>query len=737
MKSVRPLSAVLAISALLAGFTAAAANKKIKESRDWSLWETKVGSSDVCYLQANDDNYYFLILKNKNRPDSVVEVMMQMPENSRGVTGMQVALAGVPNQMAFADINGKKTNFWAVSKNLSSWIAQMRTESQKLQIRGVGGKKEETAEISTKGFNTVLTEMQNRCNAGASLVNAELETHFLGGVADVVNPLVLDITKAAQARSLYFAAFNDALQVDSAKAELAAVLRKYQPLTDELSQNRATASRLQGTDLPGAQNALVQAQRQQVDARATIARVDSQTPGMNAKIQASQKAYDAARAALAPHEPEYNRLTGSLNSAQSNLSSAQSRLAAIEDRLRSGSQQISSLSYEANTIERSLPQKRNDLNYARSILRDAQNQRASYNVSWERDRRLRSNFEYSRLLNERSSAESNLRVAEQQLQQARRDRDLAAAQLRQCQTSPMVGMVESAEGDAFPGIRPPGPGGPRPPGGPGGPGGPHPRPPRPPGPGPGPGPVPPGPVPPTPPAPRDCSAQQQSLNQANAVLAEKERAQRAASDQRNAVASRINQIERQADSEVNREYSNLVSREEQARRDADRIENAVNSDEARISQIRFTELPRLEREQSQLSSEKPAVQNNISSAQSMISSLTQELSRFKSSTGWDRKAAAVDTTGRQLRADQDALATAQAQKVSAQRALESGALAEAQSKALIDSLNAQLTSLNQRAAELQRGLTNLPAERAPHDARIAGLYNNLRAKQTDLLNLLR
>jgi peptidoglycan hydrolase CwlO-like protein len=62
---------------------------------------------------------------------------------------------------------------------------------------------------------------------------------------------------------------------------------------------------------------------------------------------------------------------------------------------------------------------------------------------------------------------------------------------------------------------------------------------------------------------------------------------------------------------------------------------------------------------------------------------------------------------------------------------------ESQAKVRIDSLTAQLNSLNARAADLQKGIANLPAERAPYDAKVADLYSQLKAKQGDFLNLLR
>lgn len=738
MTPARPLKKIMSASTLAAALIAPlvvsinvqAGNRLIKESRDWGLWESTTNGQTTCYLQSNTDDYYLLIMKSKNTPSSAVDLQVQMPRNRQEVTGMIASIAGVSTQLAFSDANGRKTNFWGIPKNLSGFMAQMRAGRESVQIRGVGGKRDQQVAIPTRGFDDVLKEMEKRCNANVSLTNSEFETRFLAALSDTINPLVLDVTKTGQARSIYNAAYADILEIQKTQADLNVVLQRYKPLTDEYNQNRSTATRIQNTDLPNSQRTLADAQRQQVDSRAEITRIDAQIPGMTTKIQTSQRAYDAARATLAPHEPEYNRITGNLSAAQSNLSQAQSRLSRIDQRLRDGASEISSLEYELNNLERNLPQKERYMQRAYDIYRDAHSALSNFNVTWEKEQRLRRYPQYGSLVRQLDSANRDVQATERDLQQSRRQLAQAEQALNQClrPNSLPLNDLTPAPGDGGGGRLRPGPGdGPRPP-----------RPPRPPGPGPGPGPDEPPVVDPvTPPEPRDCSSFQTARDQAQSDVEVKRQAHRQSERQRDDIARQVYDIEERVNSEVSREYDALARRESEARRDYERHQDDVTRDQNRASSIRTSELPTLEREQQQLSSERPSVLSNISSAQSSIAAINQELTRFKSSTGWDRKAAAVESTGQQLRTDQAALATAQSQKSAAQTRIQQAAATENQMKTQISSLNSQLATLNARAVVLERGLATLPAERAPFDTKLSTLGSALTAKQTQLLALVR
>lgn len=762
MKAMRSIKFALASTLLLSSFSAYAgdANKKIKEKNDWSLWETKISTGEVCYVQSGGENdTYLVLIKAKNNPRSPVEIMVQMLKNKRGATGLVSTTEGLSSTMAFADASGKKAAFQGIPKNLAQMVELMKNSKTKLKVNTVGGSKSEETKISTSGFKEMVAELESRCNAGQRIVDTEFENNFANAVADSLDPLKIDITKSSQIRSIYFAAYPISVDIGGAKIELNQVLSKYQPLIDELNQNRNSANRLQNTDIPTARNQLSQAQQEQAAARAEIARVDAALPGLTAKVQSSQKALDAARATIAPIVPEYNRLTSILSSAQNTLDQSEDRLAYIDNRLRDGAQQINALESEARSIENFLPQKRNDAARARSIYNDAASRRQAYNVNWERDARLRNNFEYGRLVNEQRRFDHEVRRSQMELQNLKRERDRIARELQICMANPMIEQLAPFPGrPGRPGQPPgdgvgpaPGPGGPgrpgfpgRPPGGPGGPGGPG----RPPGPGPGPGPRPEPPVQPQPPTPqppapgpvtppRDCSALQAALQNANAQVSQKENEVRQIAQRANDVERRMRDIERQVDFEVRREYDMLVDREEQARREMDRIESSLRQDENRVAQIRHSQIPQLVNEQSSLTNERPGVIANINDARSAVSRYSSELARFKSANDWDRKAANVSAKENQLGSDQSALDSANASKANAEGNLQVALSREAQIKAQIDSLNAQLVALNQRAGQLQASINGLPAERAPIDQRIADLQAQLRARQTQMLELLR
>lgn len=722
MKAMRTLRAVLAGSVILAmtSVQAADANKKLASSKDWSLWSNGPAGSEVCYIQgAGESDWYFVISKKKNNPASPLEIMVQMLSNDKGSTSASLETPGLNSRMAFGDINGKKMTFMGIPKNLSAVINTMRANT-KVKLHGVGGKKEQIVEISSKGFGDMLNKMQEVCNGNQSIINTEFENNYVNAVSDLVDPLKLDMAKTTAQRSLYFAAYPIAVDLTNARAELSQILVKYQPSIDELNSNRASADRLSKTDIPNAKASLANNQQTQKNSQAEIARVDAALPGLTAKVQVSQEALFAARAVIAPLVPEYDRLTSNLSSAQSNLDSASNRLSYIDNRLRDGANQISSLDNEATNIERNLPQKRFDLDRARSIFRDADSQRASYNVSFERDRLLRQNFEYSRLQNDRQRLQNDLGRAQNNAENVRRERDRIQRDLQICQSQPIMEQLVPGPSEPPPGFDP---GGPLVPG-------PSEPPPSEPPPG-----LEPEPSEPTPVA--DCSQLENALNNANAQFSQAQNEVRNIDSQLRNTEQGIRRAEQQADNEVRRQYQILSDRADQARRDMDRIESSVRDDENRRAQIRQADIPRLQREQTDLSNERPSVNQQIADSRAAVSRNAADLSKFKSTNDYDRKAAAVDTKENQLDLDQSALDTANLSKSKSQADLQNALVSESQIKAQIDSLNSQLSSLNARAVTLQDTLKGLPAERASVDTKIANLEVSLKGRKDQLLDLLK
>lgn len=748
----RSLKIALASTIILASFTANSAekNKKIAESRDWSLWETKVNNGEVCYIQsAGESDWYIVLSKSKNSPKTPIELMVQTLTNSRKSTGIIASINGVGTTIALPDQDGKTTHYQGIPKNLTAFMNVMKAANEKVKLKGVGGKKEENVEVSTKGFNDMVKKFEERCNANQPLVLAEFENNFVNAVADNVDPRLVGSAKIGQVRSVYFAAYPVAVDIVTARGELAQVLAKYQPSIDELNTNRASSGKLQNTDIPAARAELSNNQSSQASLRSEIARIEATIPPLAAKVQASQKALDQAKAVIAPIEPEFNRISGNLNAAQSNLDQSENRLSYIDGRLRDGAQQISSLESEARSLESWLPQKRNEASRARSIWNDASSRRSNYNVSWERDSRLRNNFEYSRLANNRNDMQRQQAQAEAQAQQVRRERDRIQRDLQICRSQPLIaGLAEQMQrGEPRPPGVPPGapPGGglrpgprPQPPGDGGGlvPG---PRPPEPPGDGgglvPGPGPGEPG-GPDLPPQ-RDCSQLENALASANSQVQQAESAAQNARQRVREIESRMDFIERQIDNEVRREYDSLVEQENRARNEMDRAESSLRTDENRLAQIRQADIPRLEREQSALSSERPGVVNTIAESRNAVAALTRELNNFKSANDWDRKAGNVASKQQQLSTDTSALNLANSNKFNAEQNLKNTIAREGQIKTNIDTLVSQLNALNARALQLEQNLQGLPAERGVIDQKIASLENDLTARKNQMLDILK
>ena len=709
---------LLLSSLLLSSFNVHAQTSMIKSVANWSLWETTTPQQTLCFMQGSDiiygdsgptTNTYLRVLKAKNSPDSPAEIMLLLASNPSSSTGLVANLNGAA-QLSFSDTSGSKKTFWGVPTSLANFNQQLRSSKNNVKVKGVGGRRNNEALINTTGYNEILAEMQNRCNSGVSIITPEFEQEFFAQIPSAIDPTRIDANKTAGLRDAYLTAYKTFGAISATKSLLAQLLAKYQTLIDELKINRAQAEQLQNVEIPQAQAALSLALAAQSEALVELAKIKEMIPELTAKIKKSQKILDDAKALVIPLQPEHDRITMALSIAQSSLTESQSRLNYIEMRLKEGPQQLQALRSESDSIERFLPQRRSDLDRAQSIYREAQHRRSQYNISRERDYRLSNNREYNRLHNDRNHMQHNLRQAERDTQRLRNERDHVARELHECraqlvaadtQTITLASIAEAAE--------------PRPPGGGsgGGSGGgikPEPRP--------------------------DCSRLENALSVANSQVAQSEGNERQLVNRIHEINSRILRIERLTDAEVQDEYNSLVNREDQSRREYERLTRELNNAESRLSQIKNNEIPNLENEQRNLSNERPALIARIDQAQSDVNKLSKELIQFKTRNDWDRKVAAVDSAQLQLQSHQAKLDSVLSQQRLEQQKLDQNIMLAQQAQDKINVLTSQLTALNNRAAELNEGLKNLPAERAPIDAKITSLQTELTNLKTKFIGLL-
>ncbi len=687
----------------------AQAQTKVAESKDWSLWETSTNGVETCTLQTIDkvlfrsEDFIMELSKVKNNAASPLEIMMRIQKNKKESTGLSAQISTSNRFLSFSDMTGNKDVYWGTPKNLSALMTQLKNKSEDLAVKAKGGKKEIDFTIRGRGFSEMLTEMEKRCNASLPLLRQSFETEFLANVSDAVNPVTLTPAKTNQLRANYFAAYQIHTLLLETKSQLNQVLAKYQKLIDELATNRSEFNQITKSDLPASQKTMADAQKLQVDMKTEIARLAQLIPTLTAKVQTSQTAYDKSSAVLAPLEPEFNRLSSGLRNAQQLLANAESNLASLDRRLQEIASQISRLQNEAAQIQNTLPSRKMELDRAASVLRNAESARSQYNVSWERDRALRANPEYSSLQNERQILDSRLAPEQVRLQQLQSERNRIAKDLEICGSQAGIGTTPPGQ---VPGLTPP---------------------------------LVPGVIPPQEPQPAepngvDCSALEQAVANADQMIAQQRTVVDQINGRRNEVYSRIGIIESDINSEIQRINGQLVQNEEVARLDYRRIEQDVSQSENRLWSIRNSELPALVNENNQRMNERNTAQTQIAQGRQNVDQFTRDLTKFKLANDWDKKAADVDSKSRQLTADQNTLSDAQSLKLTSEKKLAQGIATETEMKKRIIELNARLAVLNQRADQLNVGLKNLPAERAPIDAKISAQQNELDTRKQAFLN---
>lgn len=678
---------------------------KVAEKKGWSVWETNANGTETCTLQSVNkilfraEDFYFELSKVKNKANSPVEVMMRIQKNKKESTALVIQIPSTNSQIGFADLSGTKESYWGVAKNLSALIKSFADNQSEIPMVAKGGKKEIEFTMSGIGFKEMLAELENRCNGGQPVVRQSFEDEFFVNVSPQVEPTHLNPTQTSTLRTHYLAAYAIHTQIQETKAQLNQVLAKYQGMIDELNANRAEFNQITTKDLVASQKTLAEAQKLQIDMNAEIIRLDKLIPTLIAKVSASEIAYNKSKTTLAPLEPEFNRLTSALSEAQSILSDSLSRLSQIDSRVQDLDRAISAMDSEARNLEQSLQWKRQELDRSSVNFRNAESARMQYNVSWERDRALRSHPEYSQLISQRDMMAPRISQAQAEARQLEFERSRIAQAVEQCHAG--GGFLVPGQT----GLTPPSPIATEPP--------------------------PELPTQDTPPSPliEDCTAKEQALSVADQMLAQKRTEVDQLVGRQQEVMSRISMIENQVNNEINHIYRQLADNEDRARRELSRAQDDFNMTQNRISQLRGSEIPRAVSERNQLTNERPSVVSRIQNGQADVARLTNDLNKFKVANQWDAKVADLRQKESQLSSDRSNLADANRDKSIAQSRLASGIDTEAKMKKRIAELTARVDVLNKRAAELNVGLKNLPAERAPFDAKINSLQSELDARK--------
>jgi chromosome segregation ATPase len=691
----------------------------IVENKRWKLAELSTDQGVYCVASTKDDavfraeTFHLELIKLKNQANKPVEVLFKIEKNKKGSKGAVAELPG--GKMVFSALStDNRENFWGLPRGISALIEKLKSSEDTVEMKAIGGSKEIEFNFDGRGFSAILSEMEKRCNAGQVLVSKEFESRFSNSISSQVDPLRIGKNLTAQLRGIYYSAYNDFMAMKETQQGLARVLAKYQGHITELNSVKATLENLNSIEIPTAQRTLDSAFQQQRVAEAEIVRLDQLIPQLQQKVNASQAAYDQARSVLAPLEPENSRLLSILRDAQNLLSSSEERLSEIESRLSQITRELSSLRQELESLERQQPFRRSELNQARSELRDAERRRSAYNINFERESRLRNNGEYQNLRSERVQIEAVASQMAQELRQVRGERERIARMLEQCRANneSIVLPGESLNPEPVPGEDSNG--------GASGTIGEVPK-----------------PKPDIAKPATDCTALEQSLAEADRQIQEKENGLREVERRSQQVNGRLDEIERIVDNNVRREYEILSRREDEARDRLERIEDIVRREETRISDLRISLIPRIEREEFQLSNERPRVINSINQARASKARAETELATFRSRNDWDRKAAAVDSAVRQLRDDQSRLSGASGERRNNVARLEEGKRTEAIMRGRLQDLNGRVAGLRLREAELNQLLAGLPAERAPFDLKIAELSAKIDQQRDQFLNLTR
>jgi predicted nucleic acid-binding Zn-ribbon protein len=658
-------------------FAASAFADGIIERGSWTLWEEQSANGTICYMQAIDSQAF-------RKEDFLLEIHHAKNNYDSPIEVFTKINKNKNNNKALRiDLKaGSQLGFIDISgKRERFWAVPKNLSSLIAQLqsgesisgKAYGGSKEFDISFGGNGFAEVYATFEKHCNNGYALLEPRFEQEFLASMPNSIDPTNLSSDQALTLRTAYYAAFALHRQGLGAEAQLEAVLSKYRAFLDEQKANRDEKQQILSIDLPQSQKTLAEAQMSQIELKLEIDRLNGQIPSLSDQVQRSAQILEQARAVLAPLLPEFNRLTNLVRTNEDALRSAQNRLRFIDSRLNELNRTISNLQNEADQVERHLRQLRQDYDRAIANLRDAEFRRSQFDVRREIERRLQQNGEYTRIKSERDRIDPEMAKIRSQITQIEQERARILRDLDTCRKDTS----------------------------------------------------------------RDCSQYEQGLVRADQMINENRARLRQLESRRSELDRAMMNIENSVQNDVRREYDNLVNNENRARQDVNRIDDGIRSDQSRLNSIRNNEIPRLTDEQRSLNNERPSLLAQISDRERQLNQARQDLERFKSVNDFDRKSNDVNRKELKLSQDQAALDQVLRAKAYSEQRLQEAISTESQMTKRISELNARVASLDAREVELEKLLKNLPAERAPIDAKIANLKRNINIKRDEMLKILR
>lgn len=645
--------------------------EEIISSRDWTL----TVKNNICFAytegQRDDQEYQwgFTLAKDSGRP---IEWIITRTGRGAKVPGLQGGIQTASVLMQFGILaSGKEEKFIFLGNRPLQFVHDQLKSVNEIKFAPDKGQTK-PVQFSLRGFGATLTELEKRCNGGLSVTKNEFDTQFLQGVPEQANIALLDITKVTNIKTLLSKAYDLFLSGAAAQKELADLRAKYGSELSRAEQLDAQIIDLRTNRIPDMRGKISQSEANLAQATKDLQSVNQRIPGLEAAIVPLQSDYDAKKAVLDQVAPEHDRLAEILDDAETALDRAETSLRNTTSRLSWNRNEQSRLEGRARNLAYELQNLDRDRVNAQSELRSAQSELDRFDLRWEIQKRLQSNWRYDNAKRELRDLERQSRDANQEVNRARSVRDQAGQALRQCQS------VQGA----------------------------------------------------------DCTQQQNNLNEATRLLDQAKDNERSVNGRLNSVRNEIDNIEREAERDARYEQNRLISRRDDAQRRLDSIENQIASKRNEMDRINSVDLPNLRQEERSLEDRESSLRASLPGLRSNVASAQGNLDSYDGRVGYDAKKAAADGAKEKLDGAIQNLEDARNEKTQLEEAIETTKTNLASYRNQLSQLLNELTQAQNELKGLQPILDKYRAEKAPIDAKIANLKTQLDGTRAEFVKNL-
>lgn len=635
-------------------------------NKDWTLED--LGSVCVASTQRviNTETYRLELALDKSGLFPV-ETLLRITPDSSGRTANFVYDASKKVVYHFApqvDAAGN-VSYWQIPRSTEALVSYIkRGNSFSVNVISPASPAVKV-DFSLRGSSATVDALQAKCSAGRAMTSSDFEKNFLDMTKlAALDPALFRPDQIARMRAAYFTGYAADAAKKLKEKELSALTTKYAKLIQELAKVEGTLDQLNQKELATLTGKKMALEEKIKSLEMSLSAKQSEIASKDIELQGVNAAYDSAWQQLAPHEPEFKRLSGSVSSAQSSLNSAQNRLESIDGDIAAFNRDINNLETEATNKRWRLNSSESELDRARRDYNQASRELNSYDERREIQERLRRSPGYENDRREIGRLDQEQNRMRGDLQGLEREFGRIKSELETCRSAP---------------------------------------------------------------EPQDCQAIGAQVDAArDQVQRVRQELQRTEAELR-VKQSNVERAERQAQNEVHNEKSRLAERERRARGTVAQFESEVSELERRIRDINQFEIPSLQNKVSALRGERPGVESNIRNLKSEVASRRAELDKFKQRVGYDAKRSAVEAAASEVGRVSRALARLEGEKsqINGEIAVQKKALA-ATMKSIENVLNS-IQENQGKSTELKNLLQPYFVGKAALEAEIATQMQRLEA----------